>query len=204
MSTTEVDNGEIDFTIKTALIGDSAVGKTSFVRRMSKNQFHQSEVSTIGMDIYQCTIKTDANESVQIIMYDTAGQERFRALAPSSIKSADLVLLMFDVSKKQTYESITTYWNEIVNKNSADSQKLLVGNKADLDNIREVSKDECISYAQDNNMTYCEISCRTGEFIGDLIKEIVKCRRSKTYLETRTDVFSIAEVDKQKKPKSCC
>ena len=117
---------------KILLLGDSGVGKTAFILRFCEDKFEEDSLTTIGLDQKNKFVKRD-NKKLELHIWDTAGQERFRSITKNCYKGADGIILMYDISKYETFKQIKTWINNI--KDSIDIDKialLVVGNKCDM------------------------------------------------------------------------
>ena len=149
---------DIDKTFKVILVGDSKVGKTSIIRRYTDNSFTTQTLSTIGSDFNYKIIQIE-NAIINLNIWDTAGQDKFRSLTFQYYKRASGVFLVFDVSNRKSFKGILS-WLEDVKNNCPDPNiiKLLIGNKIDLK--REVEYEEANYFATKRNMSYIETSAR--------------------------------------------
>ena len=163
--------------ISIIFIGDSKVGKTSTIVRYSEKQF-RTQISTIGIDkvITHMKIKDKNNKDIDLTvkLIDTAGQEKYRKITTNYYKNADGIILMFDVTDKQTFDSISIWNNEIQNKSKKDINVLIVGNKIDLENNRFMSKKEIEQQLSLKNFKYEEISAKDNNNIEHIIENFAK------------------------------
>ena len=117
-------------------------------------------------------------EEIKLILEDTAGQERFRSITEKYFKNSDCIVIGFDVTSRRTFESVVGYWNSAIEEYNC--LKYLIGNKIDLYDKRQVSDEEIMKFAEDNNLKCFLTSCLTGEgvqnFFDDLVNEIPKRR----------------------------
>ena len=147
--------------IKVVIIGDACTGKSSLLLRAVDDMFSESYIATIGVDF---KIRSDENNHLKLQIWDTAGQERFRTITSSYYKGASVFVVVFDVTKRATFDNVSTWLEQI--KTYSDPAKnhpiLLVGNKADLPN-REVSLAEAEDFAQTHHMMYLDFSSKTGK-----------------------------------------
>ena len=158
-----------EYLLKICAIGSGSVGKTSLIRRFAEGKFTTNYLPTLGVDI--TTKKIHVNDSsVKLILVNTAGQEFFGKLRPSYYRGASACLIMFALNEKSSYDSIPDWLAEF-RKHIPDSNVpiALAGNKKDLEDQRQVSKEEAETLAKANNMTYHETSAMLG---GDEIDEI--------------------------------
>ena len=158
--------------IKIVLVGSKSVGKTSIINRFYKNEFAEEYSATIGIDLVTKTIKVGEN-NVKIQLWDTAGQERFRCLIPSYIKKADAVIMVYDITKVETFNEIDFWMKEVDQNKVSDLVMVLVGNKADMTEVRQVESENGMNYAKTNKIAFVEASAKTGENIMEIFNHIV-------------------------------
>ncbi|XP_042469256.1 ras-related protein RABC1-like isoform X1 [Zingiber officinale] len=154
-----------DYTFKIVLIGDSGVGKSSIILNYtSDNKGDHLPSPTVGVD-FKTKILTLGDKKVKITIWDTAGQERFRTLTSSFYRGAHGILMVYDVTRKDTFTSLANKWIEELKLYSAyhDSVKVLVGNKLDLESSRMVTREEGIAFANQHGFLFYESSAKTGE-----------------------------------------
>lgn len=148
-----VESGE-----KVVIIGDASVGKTSVILRYVNNTFSDNVKPTIGCDHYDKDINVQG-QNVKLSIWDTAGQERFRGLSSSYYKKARCVIIVFDITKKSSFDKIDFWRDEIANFADPDVLVMLVGNKVDLQDKRTVLKDEATNYVNKHKFSlYMETS----------------------------------------------
>ena len=116
--------------IRLALLGDSAVGKTSIISTFLNYEFNEDFISTIGWDKRKKTIKLENGKNIDLSIWDTAGQERFHSIALKVIRKAQGIIVVFDLTKKETFESVVN-WLEIIKENFNEVTIVLFGNKCD-------------------------------------------------------------------------
>lgn len=128
------------------LIGDSGVGKSNLLSRFTRNEFNLDSKSTIGVEFATRSIQVDS-KTIKAQIWDTAGQERYRAITSAYYRGAVGALLVYDISKHQTYENVTRWLKELRDHADANIVIMLVGNKSDLRHLRAVPTDEAKSFA---------------------------------------------------------
>ena len=165
------DSSEI--ILKIIILGSSQVGKTSIINRYFNNQFNGNMLSTIGIDFKTKYFKFDG-QKVKFTYIDTAGQEKFRAISLNYLKGTNGAILVFDITKKETFELIKGWIKELNENNKSTIGKILFGNKSDLSNNREVEIEDAENLAQDLGCIYYEGSAKTGENITEALDEIAK------------------------------
>ena len=154
------------------ILGNSQVGKTSFITKYDKNAFNENYISTVGVDFIKRDIKLPGGEEIRILLYDTAGQERYKSISFNLIKKADGVLLMYDITKRVTFDAISI-WIEKIKEEKGDFPLVLIGNKCDLTEKREIPEEEGQKLSENNGFTFIETSCKDGTNIEESIKILV-------------------------------
>ena len=163
-----------NYIIKLLTLGDTEVGKTSIVLRYSDDKFHQNKISTIGVD-FKVKMITKGNEKIKISIYDTAGQERFKNIVKHYYKGANGILLIYDISKRITFEKLQFWFDDLKENSDIDNLFIyLVGNKNDKKEEREVTFEEGNKFAKEKNLPFIEVSAKTGENINQLFDDMIK------------------------------
>ena len=142
---------------KIIFVGDAGVGKTTIINRINDNEFQSSYDATIGVDFWPKKINFKGNE-ITLQIWDTAGQERYRGLIPSYVRNSSIVFIVFDITNRKTFESIQK-WIELI-KSIEKNILVLIGNKEDLKDKREVEEKEGEDLAKENEMHYYELSAK--------------------------------------------
>jgi len=132
---------DYDYLFKLVLIGDSGVGKSCLLLRFADDSFTDSYISTIGVDFRFRTVNIDM-KTVKLQIWDTAGQERFRTITSAYYRGAHGIIMVYDVTNYETFEHVEEWLNEVNRHASESTLKLLVGNKADLQEDKKVPTDE--------------------------------------------------------------
>ncbi|MBE3048657.1 Rab family GTPase [Candidatus Bathyarchaeota archaeon] len=136
------------------LIGDSGVGKSNLLSRFTRNEFNLDSKSTIGVEFATRSIQVDS-KTIKAQIWDTAGQERYRAITSAYYRGAVGALLVYDISKHQTYENVTRWLKELRDHADANIVIMLVGNKSDLRHLRAVPTDEAKAFASTSSRIRC-------------------------------------------------
>ena len=139
------------------LIGDSGVGKSNLLSRFTRNEFNLDSKSTIGAEFATRSIQVD-NPTIKAQIWDTAGQERYRAITSAYYRGAVGALLVYDISKHQTYENVTRWLKELRDHADTNIVIMLVGNKSDLRHLRAVPTEEAKEFASQNGLSFIETS----------------------------------------------
>ena len=133
---------------KIVLIGDSGVGKSQLLLRYTKDQFKTKSQSTIGMEFATQQVKIKEGTNVRAQIWDTAGQERYRAITNAYYRQAIGVLLVYDISRRSSFDSLERWLTEVREHADPKIQIILVGNKSDLSNNRQISVSEGLKFAE--------------------------------------------------------
>lgn len=136
-----------DFLFKIVLIGDCGTGKTCVVQRFKNGTFIERHGNTIGVDFSMKTVMVDGKK-VKLQIWDTAGQERFRTITQSYYRSANGVIIVYDITKRSSFLSVARWMEEVRRYSGSAVLVALVGNKADAENLREVEFEEAESISQ--------------------------------------------------------
>ena len=161
------------FDLKVILVGDISVGKTSVLGRFIDNKFSTEYKCTVGSDTKVKYVQIDQNNFAKVSIWDTAGEEKFRAVTKNYFKDAQGALIVFDLTNKETFIKLSE-WIEFVNDSSpADVVITLVGNKSDLDNQRKVSFEEGVEYSKILKCDYYEVSAKNGSNISLIFEKMI-------------------------------
>lgn len=164
-----------DYVLKLVMVGDANVGKSSILLRFTDDRFEQDHLSTIGVDLRVKTIETPDGKRVKITIWDTAGQERFRTLTASYFHKVQGLILTYDVTSRESFEHLGM-WNDEIEANVDGSPvvKVLVGNKIDEPEKRQVSKKEGEMWAREHSMIFIEASAKNRVGIQQVFMECVR------------------------------
>ena len=196
---------------KLIFLGDQSVGKTCILNRYVNNEFTENYQATIGLDFQSKNINI-GNQDINILFYDTAGQEKFRSLIPLYTRDAKIILLVYDISCKESFIHLSDWLQELTNVNKDEVIFALVGNKNDLKDSRQVTLEEGQKFAEENNFIFQEISAKENDGFSDLfnnkifneikIKFIPEGQQPKS---DRNDIILNNEEKQEKtKKRKCC
>ena len=229
-SHSEIEVNINTFKIKVVFVGDTNVGKTSIINRFCENIFEENGVKvTVSVAYKNKIIKTDPYTEINMDIWDTAGQEKYRSMTRGYLRDAYGIFLVFDLSQKKSFESLNSWLEEINNSDiKKKCVKILVGNKLDFE-PKEVDRDAVNKFAEENRMKYMEVSAKNGinidamfEMIGTDCAKILQeetDENSKTYTlnkdkrneELKASVLSakdfnedINKINKKSKKNFCC
>ena len=158
---------------KILILGDTSVGKTCVLTRYTDNRFEKNYLSTIGIDYKLKNIKLDNGKTVKLQIWDTIGQERYRAVTKNYYKGAHGIILIYDITDRETFENVRNWIKSI--KTEADEKVvvILVGNKCDFEEKRQVSKEEGEQLAQELNLPFFECSAKENKNINEAFNGLV-------------------------------
>ena len=196
------ENANVDFPFKILLLGDSSVGKTCFLKRYTDDTFQDAYLSTIGFDFKFKSITLNNGKEVRVQLWDTAGQERFRSITKSYYKGAHGIILMYDVTNRKTYDNIKKWLNQIRDETGNRISIILVANKIDCEELRQVTKEEGESLAKSCNLPIFEASAKDSinvkesfQFLAEKINENIS-----TIITQNATQLNNKKISK----KSCC
>ncbi len=158
---------------KLIIIGTSGSGKTSILKKFADNEFSTSHASTIGVD-FRHTEMTINSKIYNVQIWDTAGQDRFKSITRSFYNQADGVIIVYDITNRETFNQVTIWMNDIVRYNQREKlPKILIGNKVDLSSKRKVSYLEGHTLAKKLEIPFVESSAKTNVNILEAFEQIV-------------------------------
>ena len=164
---TDNKGGYYDVKYKIMVLGESKVDKTQLIKRYTKDQFGGVYLTTVGMDFQDKIIEIE-DKKVRLQIWDTAGQERFRNVTKSYFQSSQGLVLVYDITDRESFEKLNFWVDNIKNFAPENAKFILVGNKCDLANERKVSYEEGENYAKNLNIKMFEASARDGTNVNEL------------------------------------
>mmetsp|Transcript_14073 Transcript_14073/g.15561 ORF Transcript_14073/g.15561 Transcript_14073/m.15561 type:complete len:218 (-) Transcript_14073:88-741(-) len=161
-----------DYLFKIVLVGDSAVGKSNLLWRFTKNEFYEETKSTIGVEFAVKSVEVEA-KTIKAQIWDTAGQERYRAITSAYYRSAVGAMLVYDISKKDTFDNIERWLTELRQHADANIVIMLVGNKSDLKHLREVPTEKAREFCQENGLSLVETSAKDNSYVDFAFQKLI-------------------------------
>ncbi len=210
----QIDEDFIPY-LKITLIGDSGAGKTCIINRYINDDFFSNKISTMGVSCSNKLVKED-NKLLRVDLWDTAGQEQYRALGSHFYKDSYVIILVYDITNRESFENLKIVWyKDLLKHNEKYTILAVVGNKNDLYEIEKVSEDEGRNYAKEINAIFMLVSAKNGDNINNLFNDIVNLYWEPTFQEkvdeiSNKDIGSVRlkKVFKNKeemfKSKVCC
>ena len=165
-------NFSYDYLFKVVLIGDSGVGKSNLLSRFTRNEFCLESKSTIGVEFATRSISVDG-KTVKAQIWDTAGQERYRAITSAYYRGAVGALLVYDITKAQTFENVERWLKELRDHADANIVISLVGNKADLRHLRAVGAEDAAAFCEREGLSFVETSALEATNVDEAFERIL-------------------------------
>ena len=166
------DEKQYDKSIKVIFLGDTNVGKSSVINRLKNNSFNKNQQQTFTLEHYNLIIKINSY-ILRMQIWDTAGQEKFDSITSTYYKSTDVAIFVYAINSKESFERIPGWIKELEEQNTSNKNeeeeeqitlKLLIGNKADLENERKITYEEGKTFSKDNGFSlFTEISCKEDQ-----------------------------------------
>ena len=182
-----------DCVYKVLLLGDSTVGKTCFLLRYCDKRFQEAHLSTIGLDYRLKTMTLESGKKIKLQIWDTAGQDRFRAITKNYYKGANGIILIYDVTNLQTYENVKNWIAQIREEANPNVIIYLAGNKIDVSEDEKVVKTEDgQKIADEFNLPFYETSAKNGDNVNKIFEDLV---------EKVDEIYSKLEVANETKNK---
>jgi Ras-related protein Rab-11A len=206
----EDENYEMMF--KVVLVGDSSVGKTNIMSKYLKNEFHEDSKATVGVEFgsKQFTIE---GHSIKAQIWDTAGQERYKAITSAYYKGAKGAFIVYDITRKNSFDSIDKWVNDLTASADKKLTILVIGNKCDLEDQRQVTKEQGEAKASSLQVAFLETSALSGENLNKAFEMMMNEIYKKSHDEMKADGESqdiqggqdinLNKTPKKKKQKCC-
>lgn len=194
-----------DLLFKLLLIGDSGVGKTCILFRFSDDAFTTTFISTIGIDFKIKTVELQGKK-IKLQIWDTAGQERFHTITTSYYRGAMGIMLVYDITNEKSFENIVKWLRNINEHANEDVEKMILGNKCDMDDKRVVNKSRGEGIALEHNISFLETSAKANINIEKAFTDLTLSILNKTPGREPTDVPEKINIDRKSDRLSnrCC
>lgn len=190
---------------KLSLIGGTSVGKTTFIHYFIEGNSPFSAAPTVQLAFSNKTI-TIHDTKITLKICDTAGQERFQSVAPNFYRSSDGAIILFDITDSSSFKKAQSWLDELNAVMPSTYHILLVGNKTDLAEDRQISYEDALIYAESNNISYMEASAKTGDNVSScfyfLAEEIYRSQQKN--IEMTQEIVDLQETETKPKDESGC
>ena len=162
------NNNKYEFIFKIILIGNSGVGKSSILQRYIQKVFDENYSCTIGVDFFMKSLNI-GEKSIKLQLWDTAGTEKFRSITTGYYRGANAAFVVFDLTSKKSFNALNEWIQNYYKYSNPDSEKnvVLIGNKSDLIEEREITEEEINNFVKDNNIKYFETSAKDGKNVDE-------------------------------------
>ncbi|XP_061900289.1 ras-related protein Rab-41 isoform X2 [Entelurus aequoreus] len=156
---------------KLVFLGEQSVGKTSLITRFMYDSFDNTYQATIGIDFLSKTMYLE-DRTVRLQLWDTAGQERFRSLIPSYIRDSTIAVVVYDITNLNSFQQTSKWIDDVRTERGSDVIIMLVGNKTDLADKRQITTEEGEQRAKELNVMFIETSAKTGYNVKQLFRRV--------------------------------
>ena len=187
---------------KILLLGDSEVGKSCFLMWYSDNIFVENYITTIGLDYKLKYVQLDSGETIKVQLWDTAGQDRYRTIAKNYYKGSHGILLLYDITKENSFENIREWVQNIREEVYEKAIIFLIGNKIDKKNERKITTEQGQKLAAEYNLPFFEASAKSGENVEEIFKNLYK-KISEVYVDMQKEKGGKLNSNAKKKIKCC-
>ena len=184
----EEENYEMMF--KVVLVGDSFVGKTNIMSKYLKNEFHEDSKATVGVEFGAKQFKIEGH-TVKAQIWDTAGQERYKAITSAYYKGAKGAFAVYDITRRSSFESIEKWVNDLTSTADKNVTIVIIGNKSDLEDHRQITKEEGQEKANKLQVAFLETSAFSGENLDKAFEMMV----NEIYKKCHEEMLAEAEID---------
>ena len=168
-----MDKDSYEFLFKLILIGDSSVGKSNILLQYLKGQFDPNSKATVGVEFGTKNIEIN-NKKIKIQIWDTAGQERYRSITSAYYRGAKGAFIVYDITRKTTFDNIDRWAADLKANGDDNISIVLIGNKLDLEDKREVQKDEGVKKSEEFKTAFMETSALNGDNIDKAFDELIE------------------------------
>ena len=184
---------------KVVLVGESGVGKTSIITQFIDQTFQEDQQSTTGGTFSTKSVVCEGGKILKFEIWDTAGQEKYRSLTTMFYKDANAAVMVYDVTRKESFDEIKNYWSNQIKENSPENIILVIaGNKSDLIEQETVDEEEARNFAKELNAIFISTSAKSSEGINSLFEEIAKKHTGSTNITIKEDDGEEPQVEEQK------
>ena len=208
------DYNKYDLSFKMIVIGDAGVGKSCLTLKASKGNFDDTYSPTVGFEFLSFNVKIDS-KVIKLQIWDTCGQEIYRSLISSFYRNASLAMMVYSIDSKESFNHIESWLKEVKLQSNPDIKVFLIGNKADLEDSREVQLNEAKQFKEENGIHYFnEASAKNGLNAQEIFIEAAKIlyeehlqyrvRANKTNINSENTPIPVKISNKSERKQGCC
>jgi len=168
-----INNRNDEIQMKFLLIGEQAVGKSSLINQYIEGKFEENLLCAAGLDLKKKYIKIN-EKSIKLMIYDTAGHERFRTLSKNQISSTKGILIVYDVTEKESFDALNFWMKSFKENANKNAICLIIGNKIDLENKRVIGYDEGKKFAEKYGVKFIETSAKSAVGVNEAFYSVAK------------------------------
>ena len=182
------------YVFKYIIIGNPSVGKSCLLNQFLNNRFTSDYEITVGVEFGAKTIETEDGSKIKLQIWDTAGQESFKSITRSYYRGAAVALLVYDITSKESFDCIVNWLEECKVNGNPEMVLVLVGNKKDLGDKRQVGSEEAGKFARDNRMLFIETSAKTAENVREIFVEaanMVNRKIGNGDIDPRNEIYGV-------------
>ena len=194
----DIKNLEV-FEFKIILVGDPGVGKTSIMTKFVSNEFQNTYLSTIGVEFKSKEIHINNNTCARLKIWDTCGQEKFRAITRQYFKNSEGVFIVFDLSNRETIKKLDIWMKDIKDNIDNDYFIFLIGNKSDVKERDLTIAEEAKQFAINKKINYYEVSAKTGSGIYNIFEKMASKLINKKKIEKSKEEINTDKIDIENK-----
>ena len=205
-----MDEENFDILYKIVIIGDSGVGKSNILSRYVRDEFSMDTKATVGVEFGSKIISIN-NQQIKIQIWDTAGQEAFQAITRTYYKGATGALVVYDITRRDTFNHVTKWLDEVRANALKEIQIILIGNKKDLEDKRQVQTEEGQSLADKNGLLFLETSAKTAVNVSEAfinsaqkILEMIQKTGIDPTLPGKNVKITVDDDDEEEQKRGCC
>ena len=198
-----IGGSSYDYLLKVIVVGDSSVGKSCLLLRFVDKRFRDNHELTIGVE-FGCRIVQASGFRFKIHVWDTAGQEAFRSITRSYYRSAAVALLVFDVTRRRTFENLERWATDVLAAPVSDVVLVVVANKTDLSDQREVPRAEAEAFALHHNAAYYETSARDASNVDEAFLAPCVVAIEKNKIAATPGLYRVTPSEPESQVARCC
>ena len=185
-----MDDENYEIMFKVVLVGDSFVGKTNIMSKYLKNEFHEDSKATVGVEFGSKKFNIEGH-SIKAQIWDTAGQERYKAITSAYYKGAKGAFIVYDITRKNSFDSIDKWISDVTAVADKKISIVLIGNKSDLEDQRQVTKEQGEDKANKLEVAFLE----TSAFSGENLEKAFELMMKEVYKKCHEEMLGDGDVD---------